>query len=209
MDVHVDWCRGYEASRGRRTVACKKCMFWIDFLRTDIGAVIMLPAEQSFSKDLLAGTVLPSTWCPESPRPLPSRCARLFTEILISSNIKRNSGKQTVITDFPKENYGVMQALINSDSLRSPLVTIDGEKGTKICPSVFRAEKMGIKKINQKLMSTLGDSDSGLSQIKILLQRFRTRDLSCSNRPRAGRSLLTLGRQVDAFLQKYFSQAPT
>jgi hypothetical protein len=34
-----------------------------------------------------------------------------------------------VVADFPKENDGVRQALINSDSLRDPLVTIDGEAG--------------------------------------------------------------------------------
>jgi hypothetical protein len=49
-----------------------------------------------------------------------------------------------VITDFPKENQGVRQALINSDSLRKPLVTIDGKRGTMICRQVFMAERMGI-----------------------------------------------------------------
>jgi hypothetical protein len=52
-------------------------------------------------------------------------------------------------------------------------------------------------------MSTLGDDAYGLSQIKIGLQRFRTGDLSCSDLPRAGRPLLTLRPQVEAFLQKY------
>jgi hypothetical protein len=33
-------------------------MFWIDFPRTGIGAVVMLPAQQSFNKDFFAGTVL-------------------------------------------------------------------------------------------------------------------------------------------------------
>jgi hypothetical protein len=35
-------------------------MFWIDFSRTRIGAVGMLPVGQSFNKDFFDGTVLPS-----------------------------------------------------------------------------------------------------------------------------------------------------
>jgi hypothetical protein len=33
-------------------------MFWIDFSRTGIGPVEMLPAQQSLNKDFFAGTVL-------------------------------------------------------------------------------------------------------------------------------------------------------
>jgi hypothetical protein len=33
-------------------------MFWIDFSRTGSGAVVMLPAQQSFNKDFFAGTVV-------------------------------------------------------------------------------------------------------------------------------------------------------
>jgi hypothetical protein len=51
-----------------------------------------------------------------------------------------------MITDFPKENEGVRQALINSVGLRNPLVTIEGERGTKLCRQVFLAERMGIEK---------------------------------------------------------------
>jgi hypothetical protein len=40
----------------RGTVTSKKRMFWIDFSRTGIGAVVMLPAGQSFNKYLFAGT---------------------------------------------------------------------------------------------------------------------------------------------------------
>jgi hypothetical protein len=40
-------------------------------------------------------------------------------------------------------------------------------------------------------------------QIKIELQRFRTGNLSCNDLPRARRPPLTLGPQVEAFLQKY------
>jgi hypothetical protein len=107
-----------------------------------------------------------------------------------------------VITDFPKENQGVRQALINSDSFRNLLVTIDGESGTKIFRQVFMGERMGFEKIHQDLMNTLGDDAYGLSQIKIWLQRFRTWDLSCSGLSRAGRSPLTLQPQaeVEAFL---------
>jgi hypothetical protein len=82
-------------------------------------------------------------------------------------------------------------------------MTIDRKRGTKICHQGFLTERTGIENIHQELMSTLGDDAYGLSQIKTWLQRFRTRDLSCNNIPRAGRSPLTLGPQVDAFLQKY------
>jgi hypothetical protein len=58
-------------------------------------------------------------------------------------------------------------------------VTIDGERGTKICRQVFLAERMGTEKIHQELMRTLGDNVYGLSQIKIWFQRFTTVDLSC------------------------------
>jgi hypothetical protein len=62
---------------------------------------------------------------------------------------------------------------------------------------------MGIEKVHQELMGTLGDDADGLSQIKIWLQRFRTGDLSCNDLPRAGRPLLTLGPSVVAFVQKH------
>jgi hypothetical protein len=51
-----------------------------------------------------------------------------------------------VKADFPKENQGVRQTLINSYSLRNPSVGIDGERGTKICRQVLLAERMGIEK---------------------------------------------------------------
>jgi histone-lysine N-methyltransferase SETMAR len=47
-------------TRVRRTVASTKRMFWVDFSRTGIGAVVMLPAGQSFNKDFFTGTVLPA-----------------------------------------------------------------------------------------------------------------------------------------------------
>jgi hypothetical protein len=62
------------------------------------------------------------------------------------NNIKHQYERETVITDVPKEKQGVRQALINSDSLRNPLVTTDGERGIKFCCQVFLAEKMGIEK---------------------------------------------------------------
>jgi hypothetical protein len=61
----------------------------------------------------------------------------------------------------------------------------------------------GSKEIDQELMSTLGDDAHGLFQIKIWLHRFRTEDLSCSDIPLARRPLLTLGPQVEVFLQKH------
>jgi hypothetical protein len=82
----------------------------------------------------------------KSSAPLPSRCARLLTEILISNDRKHNSGGQTVITDFPKENQGVRPVLINSNSLRNVLMTIDEERGTTICRQVCLAERIGIEK---------------------------------------------------------------
>jgi hypothetical protein len=47
--------------------------------------------------------------------------------------------------DFPKENQRVRKALINSESLRNPLVTRNGERGTKICRQVFMVERMAIE----------------------------------------------------------------
>jgi hypothetical protein len=58
-------------------------------------------------------------------------------------------------------------------------------------------------KNHQELMNILGDDVHGLSQIKIWLQKFRIGDLSCNDLPRAGRLPLTLGPQVEAFLQKH------
>jgi hypothetical protein len=52
-------------------------------------------------------------------------------------------------------------------------------------------------------MSTLEDDADGLSQINIWLQRLRIGYLSRTGLPRAGRPPLTLGPQVEAFLQKY------
>jgi hypothetical protein len=60
----------------------------------------------------------------------------------------------------------------------------------------------GAKRIHEELMSTLGDDSYGVSQIKIWLQKFRNCDLSCKDSPRSGRPLLTLGLQLDAFMQK-------
>jgi hypothetical protein len=91
-----------------------------------------------------------------------------------------------VITDFPNENQGVKQALINSARLGNPLITIDGKSETKIYRQVFMDERMGIEKIHQELMSMPGDDAYGLSQIKIWLQRFGTGDLLCCDLPRAG-----------------------
>jgi hypothetical protein len=61
----------------------------------------------------------------------------------------------------------------------------------------------GSKKRHEELMSTLRDDASGLSEIKIWLQPFRTGDLSRSDLIRAGRPPLTLGPHVEVFLQKY------
>jgi histone-lysine N-methyltransferase SETMAR len=47
-------------TRVRRTVGSTKRMFWIDFSRTGIGAVVMLPAQQSFNKEFFDSAVLGS-----------------------------------------------------------------------------------------------------------------------------------------------------
>jgi transposase len=59
------------------------------------------------------------------------------------------------------------------------------------------------KRIHEELMSTLGDDSHGVSQIKTWLQKFGNGDLSCKDSPRSGRRLLTLGPQLEAFVQKY------
>jgi hypothetical protein len=61
----------------------------------------------------------------------------------------------------------------------------------------------GTKRIHEELMSTLSDHSYEVSQIKIWLQKFRNGDLSCKAFPRSGRHLLTLGSQLEAFMQKY------
>jgi hypothetical protein len=52
-------------------------------------------------------------------------------------------------------------------------------------------------------MSTLGDDSYRVSQIKIWLQKFRNDDLSCKDSPRSGQPLLTLGPQLEVFVQKH------
>jgi histone-lysine N-methyltransferase SETMAR len=67
----------------------------------------------------------------------------------------------------------------------------------------FWMKNWGAKKIYQELVTTLGADAYSRSQIKIWLQKFKNGDLSCMDLPRPGRPLLTLGPQLDAFLQKY------
>jgi transposase len=61
----------------------------------------------------------------------------------------------------------------------------------------------GAKRIHEKLMSTLGDDSYRVSQIKTWIQKFRNGDLSCKDSPRSGRPLLTLGPQLEAFMQNH------
>jgi transposase len=61
----------------------------------------------------------------------------------------------------------------------------------------------GAKRIHEELTSTLGDDSYGVSEIKLWLQKFRNGDLFCKDSPRSGRPLLTLGPQLEAFMQKY------
>jgi hypothetical protein len=61
----------------------------------------------------------------------------------------------------------------------------------------------GAKRIHEELMSTLSDDSYAVSQIKIWLQKSRNGDFSCKDSSRSGRPLLTLGPQLEAFVQKY------
>jgi hypothetical protein len=61
----------------------------------------------------------------------------------------------------------------------------------------------GSKRINEELMSTLGDDSYAISQIKIWLQELRNGDLSCKDSPRSERPLWPLGPRLEAFMQKY------
>jgi hypothetical protein len=61
----------------------------------------------------------------------------------------------------------------------------------------------GAKRIHEELMSTLGDDSYGVSQIKIWLRKFRNGDLSRKDSPLSGQPLLTLGPQLEAFMQQY------
>jgi histone-lysine N-methyltransferase SETMAR len=42
----------------RRTIGTKKCMFWIEFSRSGIGTVVILPPGQSFNRDFFLDNVL-------------------------------------------------------------------------------------------------------------------------------------------------------
>jgi hypothetical protein len=65
---------------------------------------------------------------------------------------------------------------------RSELVTLRkyviDDKCTKIYHPIFLDERLGIKKIHEELIPTLGDDTYRLSQIKAWLQRFKNGDLS-------------------------------
>lgn len=67
----------------------------------------------------------------------------------------------------------------------------------------FWLQGWGAKRIHQELTGTLGADAYGVSQIKVWLQRFKSGDLGCRDLPRVGRPPLTLGTQLEAFLQKY------
>jgi transposase len=61
----------------------------------------------------------------------------------------------------------------------------------------------GAKRIHELLKSTLGDDSYAVSQIEIWLQKFSNGGFSRKDSPRSGRPLLTLGPQLEAFIQKY------
>jgi hypothetical protein len=60
-----------------------------------------------------------------------------------------------------------------------------------------------MKRIHEELLSTLGADSSVQLQIEIWLKKFKTADLSSQDFSRAERALLTIGRQLKAFLEKY------
>jgi phenylpyruvate tautomerase PptA (4-oxalocrotonate tautomerase family) len=69
------------AIRVRCTVTSKKRMFWTDFSRTGIGAVVVLPARQSFNKKFSSGTVLPSIVDNRTPSRPELRANRTFLHL--------------------------------------------------------------------------------------------------------------------------------
>jgi hypothetical protein len=76
------------------------------------------------------------------------------------------------------------------------------KKEQRFVVKFFWLKGWGSKKILQELMGTLRDDAYGLPQIKIWLQRLKTGDLSRSQLSCAERLALTLGPQIEAFLQK-------
>jgi hypothetical protein len=82
------------------------------------------------------------------------------------------------------------------------LLTIDGEEGAKTRDEISLAERLERQKMHEELMNTLSDDSYALSQIQIWLQKFRNGDLSCKDSPRSRKPLLTLGPQLEAFMQK-------
>jgi hypothetical protein len=107
-----------------------------------------------------------------------------------------------VITDFPKDNQGVRQALINSGSLRDPLVTIDGERGVKICCSVFLAARMRIEKTPSKTDEHTPGRCPRVVSYQNLVAEVQNRGSFMQRPSSCGGPLLTLGLQIEAFLQK-------
>jgi hypothetical protein len=60
-----------------------------------------------------------------------------------------------------------------------------------------------MKRIHEELLSTLGADSSVQLHIEIWLTKFKTTDLSCQDVSRAERTLLTIGRQLKVFQEKY------
>jgi hypothetical protein len=66
----------------------------------------------------------------------------------------------------------------------------------------FWIKGWGAKTIHQKLTITLSDDASGWFSIKIWLRTFRSGNFPCKDLPPPGRPPLTLGPQLEVFLQQ-------
>jgi hypothetical protein len=81
--------------------------------------------------------------------------------------------------------------MLNLLGSQCTLSTIDGERGIKIPHQIVLDEELGLKKIHQELVTTLGADTYAQSQIKTWLQKFRNGELSSKDAPGTGRPPLT------------------
>jgi hypothetical protein len=70
--------------------------------------------------------------------------------------------------------HGGSITMNDCDSFLKEFSLVEKTKWSELLgPSIFLDEKLGLKKIHQKLVSALGPNAAGRSQIKIWLQKFR------------------------------------
>jgi hypothetical protein len=62
---------------------------------------------------------------------------------------------------------------------------INEERGTTVL-YIFLDERSDLKKLHEKLIATLCDDTSELSEINVWFWKFRNSDLSCRDLPRPG-----------------------